>query len=254
MCCFSGPVEDVSLTKIFARWHSLENGLLRQSVVYQMHYRTKNDLAMVLPLPVAPGSGEKAVAFLNLEKHADLFEKLPLCFPEPRYARDSKSVPLPDAAPPVAKLEVVQVGSYEASFVPSVKDFARLDERFRMPAGTWEQLPRYAEWGFAVFKLKATATTVHPMAFTFPHAKETRGLFFPTVHIHDGKVHQKADFDHTLYAQPSELRATGLMDWEESPGLAGGVLAKDYAGLVDLKSHVHRRKMNGMLTNDDVWA
>ena len=254
MCCFSRPVQDVSATKILARWTSAEGGLLRQCVVYQMNYLATEDLAMVLPLPVAPGSGEKAVTFIDLEKHADIFEKLHLCFPEPRPDTRSlpKSVPPPAAVAP--KLEVVQVGAFEASFVPTLKDFARLDERFRLPAGTWEALPQYAAWGFAVFKLKPAAKTVHPMAFTFPHAKETRGLFFPTVHIHDGKVHKIAHFDHTLYAQPSTLRPAALMDWKESPGLAGGVFKDDCKSLMDLKSHVHRRTMHGDLANEDVWV
>jgi hypothetical protein len=254
MCCFSRPVKDVSATKIFARWTSVNEGVLRQCVVYQMNYAAAEDLAMVLPIPVAPGSGEKAVQFVNLEIHDDLFDRLHDCFPLPRVAlRSDLPTPAPDVAPK-AKLEVVQVGSFEASFVPTIKDFARLDERFRLPAGVWEALPQYAAWGFAVFKLKAASRTVHPMAFTFPHPQETRGLFFPTVHIHDGKVHKKAKFDHTLYTQRTDFRPAQLMAWEESPGLAESSLKKDYATLLQLKRHVHRRKMNGNLANEDVWV
>jgi hypothetical protein len=253
MCCFSGPVEDVSSTKIFARWLAAEASAVRQAVVYQMNYKTAADVAMILPLPVAAGSGEKAAQFINLEKHKDIFEKLHECFPLPKSLSFGRATPAPAAAPD--KLEVVQVGSYEASYVPAVKDFARLDERFRLPAGTWEQLPQYAAYGFAVFKLKSTAVTVHPMAFSFPQAVNTRGLFLPTVHIHDGKVHKKADFDHTLYVQQSTVRPLNLMLWEESPGLAGGgVFKDDYKGIVDLKQHVHRRKLNGKLNNEDVWV
>jgi hypothetical protein len=252
MCCFSREVEDVSNTKIFARWTSAGEGLFRQCIVYQMSYKAKEDLAMVLPIPVASGSGEKAVKFINLEKTPDIFERLHECFPVPRLRSLSRGTPPPAAKED--KLEVVQVGSYEASFVPTVKDFTRLDERFRLPDGTWSALPQYAAWGFAVFKLKPASTTVHPMAFTFPHAKDSRGLFFPTVHIHDGKVHKRAKFDHTLYAQQSSLRPAGLMEWEESPGLASNNLKGNYSDLVDLKGHVHRKKMNGNLTNDDVWV
>jgi hypothetical protein len=254
MCCFSRPVKDVSATKIFARWTSVNEGVLRQCVVYQMKYDAAEDLAMVLPIPVAPGSGEKAVKFVNLEKHADIFDRLHECFPQP--ASDGsrfRSLSVPAAAPD-AKLEVVQVGSFEASFVPAIKDFVRLDERFRLPAGVWESLPQYAAWGFAVFKLKAAAKTVHPMAFTFPHPKETRGLFFPTVHIHDGKVHKKAGFDHTLFTQRTTAREANLMLWEESPGLAEGTLKSDYEGMVMLNGHVHRKKLYGNLANEDVWV
>jgi hypothetical protein len=218
-----------------------------------MNYAAAEDLAMILPLPVPPGSGEKAVKFIDLEKHADIFDRLHECFPQPRTRSLSKNdIPPPAAAEP--KLEVIQVGSFEASFVPTLKDFARLDERFRLPEGVWESLPQYATWGFAVFKLKPAAKTVHPMAFTFPHAKDSRGLFFPTVHIHDGKVHKKAKFDHTLYAQQSSLRPAGLMAWDESPGLAGGVFKSDYKDLIDLKAHAHRKKLQGNLANEDVWV
>jgi hypothetical protein len=37
-----------------------------------------------------------------------------------------------------SKLEVIQVGDFEASFVPTVKDFSRLDERFRLPSAVWD--------------------------------------------------------------------------------------------------------------------
>jgi len=62
MCCFSRPVEDVSDTKIFAR---LGNGV-DQFIAYSMSLVAKESLAMVLPLPVVRGSGEKAVKVLPL--------------------------------------------------------------------------------------------------------------------------------------------------------------------------------------------
>ena len=62
MCLFSRPVQSVSGTSIFAR--SDDGG--RQFVVYSMTLRAKEELAMVLPLPVIRGSGEKAVTFIDL--------------------------------------------------------------------------------------------------------------------------------------------------------------------------------------------
>ena len=101
--------------------------------------------------------------------------------------------------------------------MPAVKDFARLDERFRLPATTWDALPDYKDHGFAVFKLKSGEKHVHPMAFEFPRADHKR-LFFPTVHIHDGKVHKTATFDHELYCQAGRGRKRA--SWKESPSLA----------------------------------
>ena len=53
MCCFSRPVIRVSQTNIFAR--SSEHG--RHKVAYRMNLDTREDLAMILPIPVAHGSG-----------------------------------------------------------------------------------------------------------------------------------------------------------------------------------------------------
>jgi hypothetical protein len=149
------------------------------------------------------------------------------------------------------KLVVHDVGAFEASFVPTIKDFSRLDERFRLPAGTWEELPRYKKYGFAVFKLKKGDVSVHPMAFCFPTALE-RGLFFPTVHIHDGKVHDKADFDHALYMQLEEGGTVFIEGWRESPQPAGMFMNKKKAGdLIDPDAHAYRRGIRGRQKNED---
>lgn len=64
------------------------------------------------------------------------------------------------------------------------------------------QLPLYSDYGFAVFQLPRHNAREHAMAFEFPR-REKEQLFFPTVHIHDGKVGQAAHFDHALYCQVS---------------------------------------------------
>ena len=131
-------------------------------------------------------------------------------FPVPRTKNDSRAAG--GVPPPKAALPVVEVGKFVASFVPAIKDFARLDKQFRLPDGVWEKLPLYKEFGFAVFKLKKPEKgeqTVHPMAFEFPRASK-RILFFPTVHIHDGTVPAKARFDHSLFAQVGDVAADGL--------------------------------------------
>ncbi|PAW83637.1 MAG: hypothetical protein B9S33_13425 [Pedosphaera sp. Tous-C6FEB] len=249
MCCFSRPVDFVRATKIFARAEDAH----RQFLVYSMTLSAKEDLAMILPLPVRAGSGEKAVTFINLEEYPQFFADLEKGFPELR----SLSLGPTGCATtrvPAAKLEVVQVGSFEASFVPTIADFARLDERFRLPVGMWERLPAYRHYGFAVFKLKPGARTVHPMAFSFPRAN-IASLFFPTVHIHDGKVHERAGFDHVLYCQRSESDVTRLTDWRESPQLARDfVKMAQSKGLVAADRHCHRKELRGQFENRDVWV
>ncbi len=59
------------------------------------------------------------------------------------------------------------------------------------------------------------------MAFEFPHRDPTR-LFFPTVHVHDGRVHARAEFDRA-------------------------------AGLVDGDAHCLRRTIRGLAPNQDTW-
>jgi hypothetical protein len=249
MCCFSRPVDFVHSTKIFARAEDSH----RQFLVYSMSVSAKEDLAMILPLPMRAGSGENAVRFISLEEYPQFFEDMEKGFPKPPPPTGTKRT-MAAAALPLATLEVVQVGSFEASFVPTVADFARLDERFRLPPGTWEKLPAYRHYGFAVFKLKPGTKTVHPMAFSFPRAN-IGSLFFPTVHIHDGKVHERAGFDHLLYCQRAETDATRLTDWRESPEPAGHfVKAAQTKGIVRPDHHCHRVAMRGQLENRDVWV
>jgi hypothetical protein len=243
MCCFSRPVQDVSDTKIFAR---LGSGVT-QYLAYAMSMIAKEDLSMVLPIPVVKGSDEKAVKFINLEKYPQMFEDLWRGFPAPRSAAADPFGAVPPAAAP--KLEVQSVGAFDASFVPTIADFSRLDERFRLPPDVWQKLPGYAYFGFAVFKLKAAHGPVHPMAFSFPSASP-QTLFFPTLHIHDGQIHEKETFDHTLYAQGGGIN---VRDWQESSGVALQFvkcgLTQD---MVSPANHVYRRQIHGLYANGDI--
>ncbi len=245
MCCFSRPVRSVAETNIFARG-SKES---RQFLVYSMKISAAEDLAMVLPIPVPTNSKEDAVRFINLEDYPSFFKDLRAGFPllrTPAPGRGTKERTLS------AKLEVISVGSFEASFVPSIKDFARLDERFRLPAGVWDGLPRYKEYGFAVFKLKKGVARIHPMAFEFPRAKPEE-LFFPTVHIHDGKVHDRAGFDHSLYCQRTGKPELQLLDWLESTQPAGLFMKTSKAqGLIDGDEHCYLKELRGMHKNEDI--
>jgi len=213
-----------------------------------MTFKAGEDLALILPIPTPKGVKEDDVAFLNLEKYPNFFDDLNEGFPAPETlsrakpgAKDLKEDP---------KLVVVEVGSYIASFVPAIKDFARLDEKFQLPGGIWEKLPQYKEWGFAVFQLKKGHLKVHPMAFEFTRAS-AKQLFFPTVHIHDGSVPAKAKFDHLLYCQPPA--GDDLINWNESHQLAESFMKKldEAHGIIDPKGHVYRKTMKGIYPNED---
>jgi hypothetical protein len=243
MCCFTGIVESVSSTQIFAR--PAKDG--RQFVVYHMHYKAAEPLAMVLPIPTPADAADDAVKFIDLSKYDNFFADLRSGFPQPKAARDA----LPKSAPPppAPVLPVVEVGSFEASFVPKVADFSRLDARFRLADGVWDKLPAYKKFGFAVFKLKEGNPKLHPMAFEFPRAS-AKAFFFPTVHIHDGEVHANAEFDHTLYLQPTGSRPP--RNWDETPQPAGMFMnVEKSAGLIAADEHVYRLRIAGRQKNQD---
>lgn len=205
---------------------------------------------MILPIPVAAGTPEDGVTFINLQKYPSLFADLakgfePVTLSADVYAAGNRTF--------ARTLKVEHVGSFVASFVPTVRDFGRLDPRFRLPDAAWKRLQQYEKFGFAVFQLKKGAGHVHPMAFAFPTARPDR-LFFPTVHIHDGEVHPKAHFDHSLYCQVGRIGLRSFFSWEESQAPADNFITIERAqGLVTADQHVRRRKLIGNLPNEDTW-
>ncbi len=250
MCCFSQPVEHVSGTNIFAR--GTTSG--RQLLVYGMTLGARADLAMVLPLPVPPSPAEDAVRFIDLERYPRFFDDMRSGFPMLySFARGGPSFANELAVPKA--LVVHDVGAFEASFVPTIADFDRLDARFRLPTQTWDALPGYRTFGFAVFKLKGFAPgghakTFHPMAFDFPR-HDPRALFFPTVHVHDGKVHATARFDHALFCQADESIEARVATWERSSGPAMTFMHGDTLGIVDPNALCYRSLIVGDAPNRD---
>lgn len=249
MCCFTDEVEKVADTNIFARGMGE-----RQLLVYSMAYAAKSPLAMVLPLPVAPGSAEDALRFISLEDCPDFFAHLASGFPSEQDDEDDLGGTLSAVEVEERTLEVHQVGAYEASFVPRPEDFGRLDERYRLPADLWLELNRYRDYGFAVFKLRQTGlANVHPMAFDFPRRHADR-LFFPTLHIHQRKLERWARFDHMLYCQPEPAMNWHLQSWTDSPGPASSFVDCAQArALLELEFPCWRVALDGWRDNDDSW-
>ncbi|HEY2413786.1 MAG TPA: hypothetical protein VGI40_16160 [Pirellulaceae bacterium] len=249
MCCFTGVVQWVAGTKIFAKpWRDGS-----QFLAYGMSVHFKDELAMVLPIPVPKNSDERAVGFINLKGYPEFFRDMAKGFPAAgSTTRGGIGGVVPAAAAP--RLEVHEVGNFEASFVPKIADFARLDARFRLADGVWDQLPDYVDYGFAVFKLKLGKENVHAMAFSFPRA-DRKQIFFPTVHIHDGKVHATAEFDHVLYFQLSDADYSPKHGWTESTVPAGMFMNMQKIGdYLDAGLHCYRREIRGRQKNADVWV
>ncbi len=259
MCCFSRTVSRVSSTNIFAR--PLDGD--RQLLVYGMTVELAEDVAMILPIPIPPDGPEDAVTFVDLSACPQFFDELDRLFPRPA-ALPSLQGPVMRGMAPQATLVVHDVGDFEASFVPTPRDFSRLDARFRLPHYVWEQLPAYHDWGFCVFKLKtrqrpsgflglfkgkpiSETRTVHPMAFEFPR-RDPSGLFFPTVHVHDGAVHPTAEFDHDLYCQTTREHEP-LMDWQRSVAKCDRLLGARAWTAPD--QWLYRKTLKGELPNRD---
>jgi hypothetical protein len=225
----------VSKTNIFARM--IAPGV--QALAYGMNLRAKREVAMVLPLPVA-GTGEDLVTFVDLKDSPKLFDELAAMFVDEQVSRAKSASRF---APQSRQLVVHQVGSFVASYVPTRADFARLDPRFRIPEVLFDSVPAYEAYGFAVFQLAPGDVTVHPMGMRFP-TRDAR-MFFPTVHVHDGRFRATASFDHALYYQRAE-RVPG----DE----LGSGLVKPYAGLADPDRPIMRRVLRGTLANEDTWV
>lgn len=246
MCCFSKPVR-VSGTEIFAR----RAGPSSQYLVYSMKVTAKDDLAMILPIPVPAKTRESGVKFIDMSRYPEFFSDLSRGFKsdfDAPKAAGAKRTGDKGKSP----LEVVDVGSFQASFVPTAFDLDRLAPQFRLSKKVWKTLPAYETYGFAVFKLKAKHQAFHPMAFEFPTTYRSE-LFFPTVHVHDGKLHDEATFDHALYCQLEKIHSPGMERWEESAVPVGMMM--DYtrgAPVIERFTHVHRLKVRGKQKNRDV--
>jgi hypothetical protein len=252
MCCFSVPAPKsfwqrlfakkvhVSATNIFAR--IVAPGV--QALAYSMDLATAREVAMILPVPVRPGTGEGALRFIDLEKHPRMFFELDALFEQPLAKGEHVSRFQGHT------LAVHQVGSFIATYVPTKVDFDRVDRRFWMPRIVLDSVPEYADYGFAVFQLEPGNKTIHPMAFTFP-SRELDRLFFPTVHLHDGRFHREADFDHAIYYQHPRVREVG--GTMERDAVSQQMPAHDYAGVVDTTRPIVKRIVRGTHPNQDMW-
>ena len=248
MCIFSQRVEVVSNTNIFARG---VDG--KQFLVYSMNYAAGSDLAMVLPLPVPPRPAEDAVRFINLQRYSEFFDDMAKGFVWPRREGGRTLRVWRGRAEPT--LQVHDVGDFEASFIPRLEDFDRLDERFRLPRDAWDRLPAYRDYGFAVFKLKRSPDglglrRVHPMAFEFPRRNPDL-LYFPTLHIHDREIHPRAEFDHMLYCQVDAMDEANH-GWNRARDTASTFMdVKRTDGIVLGERLCWRMPLRGELENKD---
>ena len=187
MCIVSGAVERISGTKILIarREQNLQLTVYANAVVLKAEHG-----AMILPVP------QGDITFLDLSGYPNLFKDLHAAVHGHSLSRS------------VAKsLKVVDVGSYRASVVPSIRDLEHLSQEFRLdPRAVQFVREHYAEgFGFVVCQL-ASNKTYHP--FGYIHHITSPRLFVPTMHLHDhgqGSI-VRPDWDHDIYV------ADGVMD------------------------------------------
>ena len=126
MCIFTQPVISVNNTQIFARL----DGSGKQFLVYQMNYESRDQNAMILPIPVKQSATGDVLRFVDLKHYEEFFEDLAEGFP---YHQPSPGISC-SAEPGVkSALKVFEVGNYISSFVPTLSDFDRLDAKFKLP-------------------------------------------------------------------------------------------------------------------------
>jgi hypothetical protein len=240
VCIFTLPVERIANTCLFARLNS--HG--EQYLAYSMSATLPQEMAMILPLPVRQDIPDP-LSFIDLSGCSLFFSYIEESFKGPRSRGSRSSL---STAP---TLEVLSVGSFEASYVPRQEDFGRLDQRFRLDAKLWSQLPRYLDYSFAVFKLKSGDHHFHPMALKFATRFPSQ-LFFPTVHVHDQTVPERERFDHKLYCQ-TEAHLPDP-EWQASSYALGSIIPthNHTQGILDRNKHGFRRVMDGEYANEDV--
>jgi hypothetical protein len=258
MCCFSQPVDSVSQTRIFGRLTKQKS----QFVAYQMRYQSKHANAMILPVPIQISTKRRPIRFIDMSAYPDFFRDLERGFPTQKLATESR----PSGADSQREmLKVHKVGKFEASFVPSINHFEKLDPRFSISKNIWNKIPDYSNYGFVVFQLNELSGEPHPMAFEFS-TRLTDTIFLPTIHIHDGEVHRREQFDHTMYVQNSELDLVagdhqGHKLWDLNSGWARSTAAAE--DFVDLKRaqqliagdlKIHRKSLKGTFTNEDQFV
>lgn len=154
--------------------------------------------AMILPA-VSFDQGRDVLP-VDMSQCADVFDVLDSAFPtfsNNSYALDGR---LSKAR---GILEVVKVGSYDVSIVPTRKDFDRLSrETFTLDPNVAQLFAdRYPDdFAFVVCRLRQNEK-FHPIAYLSALSADGN-MFVPAYHYH-GKVEDKPDWDHAVYVAGS---------------------------------------------------
>ncbi|WP_437543305.1 hypothetical protein WME97_32675 [Sorangium sp. So ce367] len=234
-------MENVGGTHIFA---SMSGDW--QVLVYSVSVRTRVKNAMVLPIPLKPGTAD-AIELIDLSAYPRFFTHL--------YEISQGMVRGGVTLSPPRELAVVRVGSFEASIVPDIRHFTKLSRRFALGASRfmpWRRPPVvemmgafYPDHAFVVYQFAPGEHRLHPFAFRFRSRYDR--LFFPTRHMHQGDVPQAADFDHEVYAQRAQLHTRGPDTPQDRPEL-------ELPWFIERSQPIDYGRIQGMRMNEDTFA
>jgi hypothetical protein len=245
MCLFSLPVRAVAEIRLFAR--SGEGG--RQFLGYDLRVDAPESCALLLPLPVPPKTLPEDVSFLDFSKYPQFFADLESGFPAPPV---KPKPPGSNDPPDVLNSRDLELTDFEAQYLPTASHLERLDAAYRPPPEVLLQLPQYADFGFAVIRIRRGRQQLRPVMLDFPR-RDPRHLFFPTLQVLDGRYRDSVRFDHALYAQPSNRDDSAVVKWYESRQPADFfVRTAKVQGAVAPDSHVHVRRLVGPQKNVDI--
>lgn len=203
MCIISGPIKDVSSTKIFV----LPNvDFSRQMTVYSNKVDTPGNNLMILPVP-----NSQTIQFHNLE-YEDLFQDLMNSV----YSR-SFSIQASASASTRGFLQVFEHASYYVSVAHSVEELFQLDTAvFRLTDDLYKFFRHFYDvgFGFVCCVLRPGIRNYEPLCYS--HAIQGDILFVPTRHYHvemDGSVDTfKADWDHLIFSAATKKSANRNYD------------------------------------------
>lgn len=179
MCIFTGPVENVSNTKILVA--AIQHDHCRQMTVYENNVETKNPNTMVLPVP----SGQ-SINFVDLSKYpGDVFKECDTFFPQliEKSGGGSFGFGFSEAA---EYLVIEKVGGYECSIANSIDQMKKADPNvFVLPDNIEEVLRRHYSEGFSfiICKFGNAKISKHPIAYTSSRLRNGN-IFIPTRHEH----------------------------------------------------------------------
>ncbi len=175
MCIISGPVKNVSSTKILA---FPSKNLKRQLTVYRNSVDSPNSNMMCLPVP-----NPSSVKFEFVPK--DIFKQCENSFA--KYEPfGMKSMSARNFMSQSSKLPVLSHGSYNVVLVPSLEDFDKVPDDFMILTQDVIQFLKNSyptTFGVLLCKLKKGMTDYEPFAYSH-NLLSNKNLFYPTKHFH----------------------------------------------------------------------